>query len=172
MATTKTQRIVTLVLALVFAGSTVGIVALYVMANKQQNAEIESLSTAMSTTTSTQTLENFDPVAKIDSLQTVDLIVGTGAVVQAGDEVTVHYTGAIASTGQVFQSSYDFLEPVSFSLDGVIAGWSEGMPGMQVGGKRRLLIPASLAYGANPPSGSGIPVNADLVFDVELISIN
>ena len=117
-------------------------------------------------------LANFTPVTSIPQLQEVDTTAGTGAVVKAGATVTVDYTGAVASTGIIFQSSKDSGQPVTFPLSNVIAGWSQGIPGMKVGGTRRLLIPASLAYGANPPSGSGIPANADLVFDVTLHSIS
>jgi FKBP-type peptidyl-prolyl cis-trans isomerase len=116
-------------------------------------------------------LANFTPVDHIDSLQTVDTTPGNGAVVKASDTVTVDYTGAVAATGVVFQSSLDTGQPVTFSLSGVIAGWTEGIPGMLVGGTRRLLIPAAKAYGANPPQGSNIPANADLVFDVTVHSV-
>jgi len=116
-------------------------------------------------------LANFTPVSTISSLQEIDTTPGTGATVQAGATVTVDYTGAVASTGVIFQSSKDTGQPVTFPLSQVIAGWSQGIPGMKVGGTRRLLIPANLAYGASPPSGSGIPANADLVFDVTLHSI-
>jgi len=116
-------------------------------------------------------LANFTPVAHISQLQAIDTTVGTGATVKAGDTVTVDYTGAVAATGIIFQSSKDTGQPVTFGLSQVIAGWSQGIPGMKVGGTRRLLIPAALAYGANPPSGSGIPANADLVFDVTLHAI-
>jgi FKBP-type peptidyl-prolyl cis-trans isomerase len=71
----------------------------------------------------------------------------------------------------VFESSYNNGQPVTFSLDEVITGWTLGLPGMKVGGTRRLLIPTVMAYGANSPSAA-IPANADLVFDVELIAIN
>ena len=81
------------------------------------------------------------------------------------------WTGAVAATGAIFQSSLDTGEPVSFGLDQVITGWRDGLVGMKVGGTRRLLIPADQAYGANPPSGSGIPANAALVFDVTLHKI-
>lgn len=116
-------------------------------------------------------LANFTPVASIPELQTIDTVPGTGDTVKAGDTVTVDYTGAVAATGTVFQSSKDTGQPVSFPLSQVIAGWSQGIPGMKVGGTRRLLIPAAMAYGANPPAGSGIPANADLVFDVTLHKI-
>ncbi len=119
-----------------------------------------------------RSLDNFIPVSKVDTLQKIDLVVGSGQEVKAGDTVSVHYTGAIASNAGVFQSSKDFgTDPVTFPLSGVIKGWTDGIPGMKIGGTRRLLIPSDMAYGANPPSGSGIPANADLVFDVELISI-
>lgn len=120
----------------------------------------------------TKTLNNFTPVSKTTTLEKIDLVVGSGQEVKAGATVSVHYTGAVAATGAVFQSSKDFgTEPITFPLSGVIKGWTDGIPGMKIGGTRRLIIPADQAYGANPPMGSGIPANADLVFDVELIAI-
>lgn len=116
-------------------------------------------------------LAGFTPVASITELQKEDTKAGTGTEVKAGDTVTADYTGAVAATGIVFQSSKDSGQPVSFPLNQVIAGWSQGVPGMKEGGTRRLLIPAALAYGANPPSGSGIPANADLVFDVTVYKV-
>ncbi len=116
-------------------------------------------------------LANFTPVDSIPTLQTIDIKEGTGEVVRPGATVTAHYTGALAKDGVIFQSSHDTGEPIPFSLDGVIKGWTDGVPGMKVGGTRRLLIPAALAYGANPREGSGIPPNADLVFDIELVGV-
>jgi len=116
-------------------------------------------------------LEGFTPVATVGELQKIDSKVGDGAEVKAGDTVTVDYTGAVAATGLIFQSSKDSGQPVTFSLDGVIKGWTEGLPGMKEGGTRRLVIPAALAYGSSPPAGSGIPADAPLVFDVTLIKI-
>lgn len=116
-------------------------------------------------------LDNFDPVDHVDSLQIIDTTEGQGDPVAAGATVTVDYTGAIAATGVVFQSSKDFGRSITFPLGQVIAGWRDGIPGMKVGGTRRLLIPAAQAYGATPPPGSGIPPNADLVFDVTLHSV-
>lgn len=118
-------------------------------------------------------MQNFTPLTTpLTQLQTQDLKVGTGEEVKPGSTVTVDYTGAVASTGVVFQSSLDTGQPVTFNLSQVIKGWTEGIPGMKVGGTRRLLIPAALAYGANPPQGSGIPANADLVFDVTVHKTN
>lgn len=120
----------------------------------------------------TRLLNNFTPVSKTLVLEKIDLVVGSGEEVKTGATVSVHYTGAVAATGVVFQSSKDFgTDPITFPLDAVIKGWTDGIPGMKVGGTRRLIIPAEQAYGANPPGGSGIPANADLVFDVELVAL-
>lgn len=116
-------------------------------------------------------MQDFTPTDSVPKLKIEDRVEGTGDEVEAGATVTCHYTGAIAKTGEVFQTSHDFGKPISFPLSGVIAGWTQGVPGMKVGGTRRLLIPAQLAYGSNPPYGSGIPANADLVFDIELVAI-
>jgi FKBP-type peptidyl-prolyl cis-trans isomerase len=116
-------------------------------------------------------LTNFTPGTAIPALKTEDTTPGTGQEVKAGDTVTVDYTGAVASTGTIFQSSKDTGQSISFSLKEVIPGWSQGIPGMKVGGTRRLFIPASLSYGGSPPPNSGIPANADLVFDVTLHKI-
>ena len=104
------------------------------------------------------------------SLTVEDLVVGTGATAAAGDTVTVHYVGTLLN-GTKFDSSYDAGRPFTFKIGAgqVIAGWDQGVPGMKVGGKRRLTIPPSLGYGnqANGP----IPPNSTLRFDIELLSI-
>lgn len=115
-------------------------------------------------------LADFTP-CKVDTLQIIDVKVGTGTAATATDTVTVDYTGAVANTGTIFQSSLDSGQPASLSLNQVIPGWSQGIPGMKVGGVRRLLIPAALAYAGNPPPGSNIPANADLVFDITMHKI-
>jgi peptidylprolyl isomerase len=117
-------------------------------------------------------LDNFTPVNTVTELQKIDIKEGTGEEVQPGATITAHYTGAVAASGTVFQSSKDFGRPITFGLDQVIKGWTDGVPGMKVGGIRRLVIPADQAYGATPPYGSGIPANAALVFDIELVSID
>ncbi len=116
-------------------------------------------------------MPDFTPLATVSELTVEDRVPGAGAMVEPGDTVTCHYTGAVAKTGHVFQTSHDFGKPISFPLSGVIAGWTEGVPGMKIGGTRRLLIPAAKAYGSQPPRGSGIPADADLVFDIELVAI-
>lgn len=116
-------------------------------------------------------LVGFTPVKHVGYVQCQDIKVGTGATATASSTVTATYTGALASTGQIFQSSLDTGQPAQFQLTNVIPGWSAGVPGMKVGGERRLLIPAKYAYAANPPQGSGIPPNADLVFDITLLAV-
>jgi FKBP-type peptidyl-prolyl cis-trans isomerase len=99
-----------------------------------------------------------------------DLVVGTGATAAVGNTVTVHYVGTFTN-GTQFDSSYDRGQPFSFRIGAgqVIAGWDQGVPGMKVGGKRRLTIPPSLAYGSQ---GQGpIPPNATLIFEIDLLSI-
>lgn len=117
-------------------------------------------------------MDDFTPVDHIAELAKIDIKAGEGAEVQPGATITAHYTGAVAATGKVFQSSKDFGRPISFGLHQVIKGWTDGVPGMKVGGVRRLMIPAAQAYGSTPPAGSGIPVDADLVFDIELVQID
>jgi peptidylprolyl isomerase len=116
-------------------------------------------------------LANFVPIQNVLQLQILDLVEGTGNVVPAGATITAHYTGALAATGVIFQSSHDFGNAITFPLSQVIPGWTQGVPGMKVGGTRRLVIPAHQAYGANSPSPN-IPANSDLVFDIELVAIS
>lgn len=115
-------------------------------------------------------LANFTPVPIVPELQVIDLVPGSGAEVPQGATITAHYTGALIADGTIFQSSHDFGNPVTFPLSGVIQGWTQGVPGMKVGGVRRLIIPAEMAYGPNSPSPN-IPPNSDLVFDIELVKI-
>lgn len=101
-----------------------------------------------------------------------DVVVGDGAVAEPGKHIEVHYTGWLPD-GTQFDSSHDRGAPFGFELGGgfVIPGWDEGVAGMRVGGERKLVVPADLAYGSagRPPA---IPPNATLVFDVELVAVH
>lgn len=116
-------------------------------------------------------LSGWQPTPQVPQLQIIDTVAGNGDIVPEGAIITAHYTGALASNGKIFQSSHDFGEPVTFGLHQVIAGWTQGVPGMRVGGIRRLVIPSNLAYGSASPSAN-IPANSDLVFDIELVKIS
>jgi peptidylprolyl isomerase len=104
-------------------------------------------------------------------LESTDLIAGTGAAVVSTDTVTVQYVGVAWSNGKQFDASWDRGAPATFALNQVIPGWTQGMVGMKVGGRRELVIPPSLGYGANPPQGSGIAVNDTLIFIIDLVKI-
>jgi FKBP-type peptidyl-prolyl cis-trans isomerase len=105
-------------------------------------------------------------------LEYVEIATGTGPLPETGDSVSVHYTGWLTN-GRKFDSSHDRGQPIVFPLGRgrVIKGWDEGVASMRVGGKRRLIIPASLAYGERGAGGI-IPPGATLVFEVELVAIN
>ncbi len=107
------------------------------------------------------------PVTTASGLVYETLKEGTGPIAQKGQTVTIHYTGTLASDGSQFDSSRI---NVLIGVGKVIPGWDEGVPGMKVGERRKLTIPAALAYGSESPSRK-IPPNSDLVFDVELLDV-
>jgi peptidylprolyl isomerase len=112
------------------------------------------------------------PLTKTASgLGYVDLVEGAGAQPKTGDSVRVHYTGWLEN-GKKFDSSHDRREPLVFAVGRgqVIKGWDEGVGSMKVGGKRKLVIPATLGYGSQG-AGGVIPPNATLIFEVELLGI-
>jgi FKBP-type peptidyl-prolyl cis-trans isomerase FkpA len=113
-----------------------------------------------------------DIVTTKSGLKYIDVKVGDGQEAKAGDKVSVHYTGKLKD-GTKFDSSHDRKDPFEFTLGAsqVIKGWDEGVAGMKVGGKRKLIIPHELGYGERG-SGAKIPAFAELHFDVELISVN
>jgi peptidylprolyl isomerase len=104
-----------------------------------------------------------------------DLIKGTGPTAQSGNKITVNYVGALYKNGKVFSSTWSgggqpFTATLTSGPGGVIAGWAKGIPGMKVGGRRELIIPATLAYG-KVGGGSTIPPNSPLVFVVDLLGV-
>ncbi|MGH7777371.1 MAG: FKBP-type peptidyl-prolyl cis-trans isomerase [Candidatus Dormibacterales bacterium] len=111
------------------------------------------------------------PVELSDGLEYIDLKVGHGAAAKSGEKISVQYTGWL-SNGSSFDSSWSRGQPFTFTVGKgqVIKGWDEGVPGMRVGGKRKLIIPPALGYGSQgqPPT---IPANSTLTFEVTLVSI-
>lgn len=129
-------------------------------------------------TSSASTQEKSAMTQNITELQKIDTQIGTGREAEAGFNVTVHYTGwlfdptAEGNKGKKFDSSLDRKQPFNFFLGGgqVIQGWDEGFAGMKIGGKRTLVIPSEMGYGARG-AGGAIPPNAALIFDVELLDV-
>ncbi len=109
-------------------------------------------------------------MAQTEQLEKNDVSMGTGEIAQVGDRVVVHYTGKFTN-GTVFDSSFSRNEPFQFVLGSgqVIKGWDEGIVGMREGGKRTLIVPASLGYGMS--DYGPIPGGSTLIFDVELIKV-
>src|SRR5215472_11902037 len=110
-----------------------------------------------------------------DGLKYTDTKIGDGATAKAGNKVSVNYTGWLynnGAKGAKFDSSLDRGQPFQFTLGAhqVISGWDEGVAGMKVGGKRTLIIPPELGYGARG-AGGAIPPNATLIFDVDLLQV-
>ena len=173
----KTRRIMILVIVGAFAVSSLGLSGLVIWdalkgkdetssGDIQQQLEEQQNQNSLAG----KKLEGFDPVSSVDKLEIEDLQKGDGKAASKDSELTVNYTGALAKTGIIFESSLDSGQPATFPLAQVIKGWQEGVEGMKAGGKRRLIIPANLAYGekGSPPK---IGPNEPLVFDIELISV-
>jgi FKBP-type peptidyl-prolyl cis-trans isomerase len=175
---TKPQRVAALAIAIVFLASSVAfsIVVIFLANDDSTNNANQNPSQSQSDNLEEESdmlagtkLEGFEPIENVKDLQKIDLVDGNGETVPEGATVVAHYTGALANDGTIFQSSHDSGQPIPFSLEGVIAGWTEGVPGMRVGGKRRLIIPSQKAYGES--GTQGIPPNSDLVFDIEILEI-
>ncbi len=171
----RAQRLAIITIMLLFVFTSVGAVLLSVMQNSEQSDQQKALQELLKQqnqpedNTPKKKAENaYIPKGDVTKLVVTDLKKGTGAVVKKGDIITAHYQGTLVD-GIIFDSSYDRGEPATFALDQVIQGWQEGIPGMKVGGKRRLVIPASMAYGES--GTNGIPPNSALVFEIELKAI-
>ena len=158
----KLTRISALVLAILFLVTSIGFtgVVIWQMAHqKEDTVNSNQADTNDKNTLTGKPLDDYTPVKSVDKLVITDLSQGNGKEAKVGSNITVHYTGANAITGIVFQSSKDVNQPIPLDLvkGQVIQGWVDGVPGMKVGGVRRLLIPSELAYGKQ--GNSGIPPN-------------
>lgn len=103
-----------------------------------------------------------------DGIIAEDMKIGEGFEVPEGGAVVCHYHGTLKEGGKKFDSSYERGEPIAFPLSGVIPGWQKGVPGMKIGGIRKLTIPSAMAYGERG-AGADIPPNSDLVFIIEVV---
>ncbi|HSE61231.1 MAG TPA: FKBP-type peptidyl-prolyl cis-trans isomerase [Candidatus Saccharimonadales bacterium] len=171
--TKKSTRIIIWVIAIVMAVGAVGSYFVIILQNNDAQKQQNNPQTNISQQTQQPTPVDqtaFKVEGKVTELQKTDLKEGNGKEAGPNDLVRMHYKGTIAQTGAKFDSSYDRGEPLTCTLKGLIVGWQQGVPGMKEGGKRRLVIPASLAYGAQ--ERPGIPANSDLVFEVELLAVN
>ncbi len=181
MAASNGQRVAAFLLASLFLVTTIGTTAYVIwQINQDDPVVINDTNVAHNQTQQTEapvqntnsvvgtTISNFNGAVSVPTLRFDDTTVGDGDTVQPGDTITIQYTGALASDGTIFDASKAG-NPAKFPLNNLITGWQEGIPGMKVGGKRRLYIPASQGYGASG-SGSLIPPNSDLIFDIELLA--
>lgn len=135
-------------------------------------AKLLSLSLILLLVTSACTMNNDEDIEVVTTLGIKDLVEGTGEPVVVGDTVVVHYTGTLMD-GTEFDSSYNRGKPATFPLGigYLIEGWEQGIPGMKVGGKRLLTVPADMAYGSAGMPDANIPPDAALYFEIELIEI-
>ena len=164
-----------IVLAVVFVGG----LGIFLLSNqKTQDSDINLsptpfptnaiINTPMPQATSGANMDNIQTTK--DGLKIQDIVVGNGQEVKTGDSVTVHYLGTLEN-GTKFDSSYDRNAPFTtqIGIGEVIKGWDEGIIGMKVGGKRKLIIPPDLGYGQQ--AAGSIPPNATLIFEVELLEV-
>lgn len=146
------------------------ILAFYLLTQKPKEEEIQFSDSINITTTMPTTNPTLAP-SQVTELKIEDIKIGTGSAVKSGDTVEMNYLGTLEN-GTKFDSSYDRGQTFStqIGVGQVIKGWDEGVPGMKVGGKRKLTIPYQMAYGENGIPGA-IPAKATLIFEVELVSI-
>jgi peptidylprolyl isomerase len=160
------RRIVTLISALALLGV---IVLVVVLSGGDSDSNVSEISDDLAERPVIASSSEPPPT----QLETEDIVVGSGPAAETGDTVSVQYVGTVYDTGTEFDASWDRGEAFDFTLGGgeVIEGWDEGIVGMKVGGRRKLVIPPDLGYGAqgSPPT---IPGDATLVFVVDLEKIN
>ncbi len=166
--------------ALLFLVTSSALTVAVIVSLSSSNNNVSNTTTPAKSNSSLATLD-FKPGAQLPTqfytpqtkplshLQYSDLVKGTGAVVKSGDTITADYVGFFADNGKVFDDSALHGGAQTFSLSGVIPGWTVGIPGMRVGGVRELLIPSSMAYGSK--GNSAIPPNSDLGFFVQVDAV-
>lgn len=166
------QRVFILAIVVIFFLTSFATTAFVILQMVQDKGKSSSSQQATDIQKQVEALQKQQSKQGGDKVQSTDITVGTGAEAVSGKKVTVNYTGTLKSDGSKFDSSYDRNAPFSFNLGGgqVIKGWDQGVVGMKVGGKRKLIIPAALAYGEQSPSPK-IPANSDLVFEIELLGV-
>lgn len=154
------NKTITIAIVIVF------ILALYFLTKKPSSQE-----NLTSSSTANPTSMPILPTSQVTELKIEDITVGTGREAKAGDTVVMNYLGTLED-GSKFDSSYDRNQTfeTKIGVGQVIQGWDQGVPGMKIGGKRKLTIPYQLAYGENGIPGA-IPAKATLIFEVELIDI-
>jgi len=195
-----TRRIHELATALAVAGCLIGTGALAGCASKSHSgggSTTSSSTTTSSAATSDSGTVNFNDVTVANAtsmsdkpkvtvtsskqpstLQVKDLVTGTGQAPAAGSSVTVQYVGVLYANGKQFDASWDHGGATSFPLNGVVPGFSQGIAGgqgiapMKVGGRRLMILPAALGYGASGTPDGSIPPNAPIVFVVDLVGVN
>jgi len=169
------------VIAVVIAIVSLGGFAIFSSSNKSAPNNSSSSTSSSSTSssfssslTSSITINSIlmSSSQSITDLTITDTLVGDGAELQSGQSATFHYTGTLEN-GTKFDSSLDRGTPftTTIGVGEVIPGWDQGIPGMKIGGKRKLVIPGSLAYGPRGIPNAGIGPNATLIFEVELLAI-
>lgn len=174
-STTKSQRIAIWIIAAMMVVGSVGFYFLIILQNNQMAEDRARLQEQLQQATAEpqslpgQTATPFE-AETVDALVKEDLKQGEGKTVQKGDTLTVNYMGWLPS-GEIFDSTNrsGTPQPVQLSLDGVIKGWQQGIPGMKEGGVRKLIIPAELAYGEQ--GNSSIPPSTPIAFIVEVVKI-
>lgn len=174
--TSKGTQVGAIIVLLIFTLSLVAAAAIPLM-NKKDDAvdqadiqkQIQDAQAQQTDDTQKEIDPNLKQEGKVSTMQIIDITTGTGKEAKLGDTIKVKYKGALASTGEVFDSNSDGVE-FPLKVGGLIEGWTDGVPGMREGGKRKLIIPAAKGYGAK--GTSGIPPNSDLVFEIELVSIS
>ncbi len=191
VSTTRSQRIIIWVIALVMAVGTIGSFFIFMLPSantpvktdtekeyEKQLAEMQKEQEACPSgpvsdkkVDPAPTLPEIAAVESVPELKTEDVTVGDGDEVKAGDCVELFYHGVLAKDAKAFQGGDNYAEAVPYRsrTTGFVPGFAEGLVGMKVGGERKIYIPAAKAYGENPPAGGDIPANADLVFAVRVV---